>query len=122
MRETALQEPKTSKMSTVLRGVRTSEMPPANIAVASFGSDAADKYDRATLRAELFQDLLVTLKMSTVDTAPNAERLPLRPPANKASPRFGSDVAANAHRATVNSAVLQIPLVALNMSTVLSPS
>jgi hypothetical protein len=73
-------------MSTVLRGVSPSERPPANIAVASFGSDVDAKYDRATLRAELFQDLLVALKMSTADTAPNAERLPLRPPAKKASP------------------------------------
>ena len=41
----------------------------------------------------------------------------LEPPANIASPSFGSDVAARSDRATLRAAVVQIPLVTLNMST-----
>ncbi len=117
-----IQYPKALNISTVLRDVVPSKpSPPANIAIPALGSDTDDKYDRATLRAALLQYLPVALKMSTSDVAPNAEILPLRPPANTASPKFGSDVAARAHRATESSAVVQNPLVALNMSTVLSP-
>jgi hypothetical protein len=41
------------------------------------------------------------------------------PPANIASPSFGSDVAARLYRATLRAAVVHTPLVALKMSTVL---
>jgi hypothetical protein len=41
------------------------------------------------------------------------------PPANIASPSFGSDAAARYARATLRAAVVHIPLVALKMSTVL---
>jgi hypothetical protein len=51
-------------------------------------------------------------------TAINTHYAPI-PPANIASPSFGSDVAAKACRATLRAAVLQVPLVALKMSTVL---
>ncbi len=44
----------------------------------------------------------------------------LEPPANIASPSFGSDVATSHHRATLRAAVVHTPLVALNMSTVLT--
>jgi len=44
------------------------------------------------------------------------------PPANIASPSFGSDVAARQHRATLRAAVVHIPLVALKMSTLLPPT
>jgi hypothetical protein len=43
-----------------------------------------------------------------------------KPPANIASPSFGSDVAARYHRATLRAAVVHIPLLALKMSTVLT--
>ena len=43
----------------------------------------------------------------------------LEPPANIASPSFGSDVAASCCRATLRAAVVHIPLLALKMSTVL---
>ena len=46
----------------------------------------------------------------------------LMPPANIASPSFGSDVAARHCRATLRAAVLQVPFVALKMSTVLKES
>ncbi len=42
------------------------------------------------------------------------------PPANIASPSFGSDVAARLHRATLRAAVVHIPLLALKMSTELT--
>ncbi len=44
----------------------------------------------------------------------------LEPPANIASPSFGSDVAERAYRATLRAAVVHISLVALKMSTVLT--
>ncbi len=44
------------------------------------------------------------------------------PPANIASPSFGSDVAATKYRATLRAAVDHIPLAALKMSTVLTAS
>ncbi len=44
----------------------------------------------------------------------------LLPPANIASPSFGSDVAARYARATLRAAVVHIPLFALKMSTVLA--
>ena len=44
----------------------------------------------------------------------------LAPPPNNASSGFSSDVAANNHLATLRTAVLQVPLVALKMSTVLA--
>ncbi len=43
----------------------------------------------------------------------------IAPPANIATPRFGSDVAARRCRATLRAAVLQVPDVALKMSTAL---
>ncbi len=42
------------------------------------------------------------------------------PPANIASPSFDSDVAARLYRATLRAAVVHTPLLALNMSTVLT--
>ena len=47
-------------------------------------------------------------------------RYALEPPANIASPSFGSDVAARLYRATLRAAVVHIPLLALKMSTVLT--
>ncbi len=44
------------------------------------------------------------------------------PPANIASPSFGSDVAARLYRGTLRAAVVHIPLVALKMSTLLRGS
>ncbi len=49
-------------------------------------------------------------------------RYALWPPANIASPSFGSDVAARYTRATLRAAVVHIPLLALKMSTVLGPA
>jgi len=127
--------------------------PPANIASPSFGSDAAARPDRATLRAAVVHIPLLALKMSTVLKTPVApaqgisnqqrqqkQTLSLAtmppthapppaindfntcyapaPPANIASPSFGSDVAARWNRATLRAAVVHIPLVALKMSTV----
>jgi hypothetical protein len=43
----------------------------------------------------------------------------LQPPAKIATPRFGSEVAARAYRATLRAAVLQAPDVTLKMSTAL---
>jgi hypothetical protein len=44
----------------------------------------------------------------------------LQPPANIASPRFGSDVAARNHNGSLRAAVLHVPVLALKMSTALN--